>query len=213
MRNSAISGRRLAGPSAGSGWSLYVSAQQWAGEITHGLYAADWDQVIREFDARTARAEKAVAATPGATGTSPVARVESFRDREYTADAKAKFSVVPIATYSKKAVARLYWLWSTADASPYGASFAHRLFQVWHVVLAVFTVAGLLHFRRHLAEHYPLWLVAAYLTALHFLYHVEARYTVPARPFVWIYAAAAIDYWIAKFAQRATSGTRYTVSR
>jgi hypothetical protein len=33
------------------------------------------------------------------------------------------------------------------------------------------------------------WSVPAYLTGIHFVFHVDARYSMPARPFLFIYAS------------------------
>lgn len=134
-----------------------------------------------------------------------LARQEWYVSNGYTRDAAAKIRTVPVRRLLASAFPRLYWLWSTFDISPFQTGLIHRFFQLWHVFLIAFTLIGLSLCRRSLLQQAALWMVPLYLTALHFIFHVEARFTLPARPFLWIYVAVAIDRGIALLERQRTS--------
>ena len=197
IRNTIVCGR-LAGPAGGSGLSIYTSAQMWAGETSFRLLLPEWVDAIHEFNRRNLEVAGALS-KPGALkpGASPVAAREIAVDRSYYPDALAKMRKVPLHQYLLRALPRIYWLWSTADASPWTPGRLHRFIQGWHVFLVAFTLFGVYLSRDKLNTHLILWLMPVYLTLLHFVFHVEARYTVPARPYVWIYAAVGINQIVA----------------
>lgn len=206
VRNSRLVGR-LTGPGASGGWSLYVSAQQWSGELSYRLLKPEFIPILADFNSRVAAAGRAVPAS-SVTGTRSLAAVrEWYADRLYARDAKAKWRAIPPQRFLLGALPRAYWLWSTSDVSPANPPILHRLIQIWHVLLVALAAGGLILCRRRLAAQMILWIPAVYLTLLHFVFHVEPRYTVSARPLVWIYAAVAAE-WLATL--RAARGVRAT---
>ena len=48
------------------------------------------------------------------------------------------------------------------------------------------------HDRRRLPELWPFYAAAVLLTGLHLVFHVQPRYTLPARPVLFAFAAAAL---------------------
>ena len=63
--------------------------------------------------------------------------------------------------------------------------------QLQFALLALLVLAGLVIRRRTLGRDWPLWLGAVYVTALHLVFHMEGRYSMPARPMLLVYAGAS----------------------
>lgn len=194
VRNSLLAGHPVTIHSGG-GWTFYVSMQQYAGEVTYRLLRPEWEAVVAEFNLRTSQAEAALIASGGpsiAQAETFRARVEVLRDRQAWVDGLEKARHLRPAQVAFSVPRRLFWLWSTADASPWRTGLLHRAQQVLHVFLMVSTVVGLVLARRGLGSHGLVWLIPVYFTALHLVFAVEARYTLPARPFVLMYPALAL---------------------
>jgi 4-amino-4-deoxy-L-arabinose transferase-like glycosyltransferase len=175
----------------GAGWTLYVSAQQYKGEISNGMLRPEWDRVVDEFNRRAAPALIEATEEPG-SAESILARQERARDRKYQLDAMAMLREIPASQYLKQIPKRVLMLWSTADSSPWATGWFHRFQQVLHVGLFLLAVFGCYLCRRTFYQDWPLWLVPAYLTLLHLVFHVEARYTVPSRQFVFVYSGVCL---------------------
>jgi hypothetical protein len=92
--------------------------------------------------------------------------------------------------------ARLWYLWGNGDYAVVSAavvSTAHQLDQLEFDVLAVLTLLGLaIGLRRLKLRAWPLLLLPLYLTCMHLVFHVEARYTMPARPLLLIFAGLGL---------------------
>jgi hypothetical protein len=87
---------------------------------------------------------------------------------------------------------RMFWLWSTANCSPWQTGPFHRLVQVFHVLLMGLALCGTFLNWRHILVQWPLWIYALYQTLLHVVFHVEARFTLEARLGLCLYAGAAV---------------------
>jgi hypothetical protein len=95
-----------------------------------------------------------------------------------------------------RAPARLRALWGPVDATPREQRWttsARLLGFLQYWLLAALAVAAVFLRRRRLLRDWPLWLPAAYLTAVHMVIHVESRYTLPARPGLIVLAALALS--------------------
>ncbi|MGH2950912.1 MAG: ArnT family glycosyltransferase [Solirubrobacterales bacterium] len=92
---------------------------------------------------------------------------------------------------------RLQALWGTADFPPSRLeSLVHRLAQAQWVVLILLAAVGVWAGRARWIQLWPVWLVPAYLTLLHFVFQAEARYTIPGRPFLLVFSAVgALVLW------------------
>ncbi|NNE99527.1 MAG: hypothetical protein HKN25_10960, partial [Pyrinomonadaceae bacterium] len=60
-------------------------------------------------------------------------------------------------------------------------------------LIFAFVVAGIWNSRVRIWQHWLLWLPAVYLTLAHLVFHVEARYSFPARPFLIVFAAVGLS--------------------
>jgi hypothetical protein len=171
---------------ASAGSSLMASADQYAGTISYKFTVADWARYDAQSNAVT---------MPVSPLTNSTARQQVASDSALTEEARRIFSRQSIGGILKSIPRRIAYLWGTADFTPEGTSWsliAHRLAQLQYALLGIFALAGLVMRRRTLLREWPLWITAAYLTALHLVFHVEGRYSLTARPMLFIYAATAV---------------------
>jgi len=74
----------------------------------------------------------------------------------------------------------------------------HRFSQIDYVLVFLAVFIGVVMNRKQLVAQWPLWIVPVYITAIHLVYNVEPRYTMPARPFLFLYAGFAVHAMIVK---------------
>jgi hypothetical protein len=113
-------------------------------------------------------------------------------DAECQRDARTKFREAGPARWLLDLPIRVVWLWSTAYMFPW-RGFPHRVAQVIHAVLIGLAGISVFSTRDRWREHAYLLLLPLYLTGLHLVFHVEARYTVPARMFIFIFSAVGLS--------------------
>jgi hypothetical protein len=166
----------------GSGAGRYASAEQNLGRLAIPLDGNAWVSFKRmsrrlSHDLRRGRY-------------TPVEQVTFDRRM-----AKAAPSV-PFHDVFARVPARLSALWGPVDATPREQRWttsARLLGYLQYWLLAVLVAAAVFLRRRRLLRDWPLWLPAAYLTAVHMVIHVESRYTLPARPALIVLAALALS--------------------
>jgi hypothetical protein len=173
---------RIVPMAATSGSSLFASAEQYAGNISYKFTLEDWDMY-------RAQARRKVPRISGVMS----AREELEADDAYRSAARRTFLDLGVGQVARSVPKRLAYLWGTADSPPAGrgGTALHRLGQAQYALLVLLTLAGLVMRRRRLLTEWPIWIVAVYLTLLHLVFHIEGRYTLPARPVLLVYAAIA----------------------
>lgn len=203
-RNSLLVGKPV-GPSSGGAWGLLVSARQYNGDLSYGLLESEWVDTIAEFNQHYAEAERIVKNDPAAKDPehARLTKIETVLNEGLLRDASRKFRELSVGQILTSLPSRLYWLWSTADFSPWAARPFHRILQLWHLITVALALVGVWGLRKHLVGHWLLWITPVYLTALHLVFHVEARYTVPARPFLLVYTAWGLG-WLIGLTRRTT---------
>lgn len=91
---------------------------------------------------------------------------------------------------------RVAYLWAVADFPPESTYVTwHRIARFQHVALFMFALAGLAVLIRSRASRKDIvWLLAfpTVITATHLIFHVEARFTLPVRPLVFVFAAVGM---------------------
>jgi len=181
-RNLALTDRVIP-LSAASGISLYASAAQYAGDISYKFSDADWTA----FADKSERALRAGAEQP------PGWERELAVDDAYAEQARETAGRLSAGHVLGSIPKREAYLWSPADYPPPGPSYTllHRLGQLQYVALGLLVLVGLVLRRRSLLGDWPLWVGAVYLALLHLVFHVESRYSVPARPVLLVIAAFA----------------------
>jgi hypothetical protein len=181
-RNLALTDR-LIPLSAASGGSLYASAAQYAGDISYQFNDADW----QAFAAHSRPVVRAGAEH------APGWERELALDDAYREQARQLAGRLPAGKVLGSIPKREAYLWSPADYPPPGSSYTllHRLGQLQYVALGLLLLVGLVLRRRRLLADWPLWVGAVYLALLHLVFHIESRYSVPARPVLIVIAAWA----------------------
>lgn len=189
VRNHAVTGRVLP-LGAGSGTSLYASVEQYAGRSPHHLGPADFDRLYGHIGRR---AEEAQARVGAATITDPdvvVAMDDALRH-----DAREGLADVGAGRLVGSLPGRVTALWSpgaitvSLPARLQGAALA--LARAEHAALLALVVVGAVGFRRRWRDLWPLVAPALLLTLVHLAFHVEPRYSLPARPLLFVLAGAA----------------------
>ncbi len=89
---------------------------------------------------------------------------------------------------------RIAYLWSTCDTSPQWLQVGiyHRFVQGYWFLVLPFAAIGMLRRWKDVRNDWPLLLFPAFITSIHLIFHVEARYSMPARPFMLLYSAAGL---------------------
>jgi hypothetical protein len=94
-----------------------------------------------------------------------------------------------------------------ADVPPRGRlrNAPHGLAHLQYAVLVLLGLVGLAIRRRKLLSDWRLWITAIYLSILHLIFHIEARYSLPARPSLMIYSAIGACGLAAWFSHRVSA--------
>lgn len=181
----------------GSGWSFYVSVQQYRREISYRLLHSDWDLIKKDYVDRHQLAKNEVESIlAGRTESEVSASVqqELIVDRGYRVDGLLKLAKTSTSTIVADIPERILHLWSTGNLSLWSSGPYHRTVQVLHFAITSLVLLGLWRSRHlELRWHILLWLVPLYLTVIHIVFHMEPRYSFPGRPFLLVYAAIGLS--------------------
>jgi 4-amino-4-deoxy-L-arabinose transferase-like glycosyltransferase len=179
--------------SANSGQSLYISSQQYAGRISYANTPADYELLYRPgglFAQITGHSSPFASPIGGE-------RVELKANDAIQSAAGREFRKLSAGTILRSVPTRLAHLWGTADYPPVGRSFStavHRLAVVQYALILVLALAGILlsAMAGRVRDMWPLLLFPAYTTFVHLVFNVEARFTIPDRPFLIVFAGIAL---------------------
>ncbi len=171
---------------AGSGVSLYASAEQYAGRFPYEHPTAqDWTRFYSQvYTARFFQRYKR-----------NDVRAQVALNSNLTHQALSLLRQLPVSAILKSLPRRIVYMWGPSDSTPPHhrlSSLMHKLGIIYWGILALLILVGMILRRRTLLADWPLWIFAAYMTVVHVVYHVEARYTLPARPLLLAYAALAV---------------------
>jgi 4-amino-4-deoxy-L-arabinose transferase-like glycosyltransferase len=204
IRNKIVSGEFV--PLAtGKGVSLYVSAQQYQGDISYSIPLSDWVKIIEEDNRRGLDSREKINALDLRQESTSLnlplnPRIELLQDKTYTTNAFEKFSTIPIKNYLFGYPKRIAYLFSTSDAAPANIyDSTHPLVQLQFAIFAFLILVGVMVQRKLILQQYLLWLVPIYIIVLHTIFHVESRYSIPAKPFLLIYAGIGINFLFKQF--------------
>ncbi|MCI0555797.1 MAG: glycosyltransferase family 39 protein [Anaerolineae bacterium] len=184
IRNYFVTGK-LVPLSVDSGFVLYVSAQQYTGEVNNQLTGSDWKKILDENNARR-QVLKSVA--PPAE-IPPTVYQEMKMNQDYRAEAFQKIQSQSVFQLLLRTPGRVIAFWSVGDSL---LRKFHKLTYIFFAIITILTVAGIVMCRKALSKQWVLWIFPVYLTLLHLVFHIETRYSFPARPFLLIYAGVAI---------------------
>ena len=185
VRNIAVSGQFLPF-GANSGLSLLASARQYAGDHNEQFRPPYLDTISEDLILIDAQLGTPPGTAPGldeGLGGGPAR--EAMLDARLSEQAKEELAQLSLADIGIGIPKRLSVLWADPTAMPLFA-------WIDHVLVAVGFLGAALSVRRR-RDLWPLWFIAAYISAFHVVFHVEDRYSLPARPLLFVFAAGCID--------------------
>ena len=193
IRNASVADRLIPLGTLSS-QSLYFSLEQYLGKTTYAQLPADSDALAADGTQRLKALARAYDSRPHDTDVARGTLLQVQLSDSYSDSVRDELKELTAGDVVGDVPRRLQAIWGTADLqSPrLQHSWLHQLAKAQYVLLLLLAAAGAVLLRRRWRELWPLWLVPAYLTALHFIYQAEARYTIPARSFVLVFAAAAV---------------------
>jgi hypothetical protein len=172
-----------------SGMSLFASAQQYAGAISYKFTVPEWSHWIADCEVRREAADRLLSAAPDSVVPLGL-REEMAVDRSYKRDALAGFRSVTLRELRSTLPLRFVYLWGVGDVWASGR--LHHLVQLDYLLLAGLTFVGVWKCFRVIRQQWMLLIIPIYLTAIHTVFHVETRYSFPARPLLLTYAGVGI---------------------
>lgn len=184
----------------GGGESLWISAIQYEGKLSYAMPVDEWRRYIETRDAKETAINKELD-NPQSQLSQRVnkelprqLKVEILLENQFKEEGKTEFGKISVATIIKGIPKRFAYLWSTLDTSPYSATngLFHRFVQISYVLLILLFLIGIVLSFKSLLSQYALWLFPVYLTFFHLIFHVEPRYSMPGRFFLFIYAGIAM---------------------
>jgi 4-amino-4-deoxy-L-arabinose transferase-like glycosyltransferase len=181
-----------------SGVGLYASAKQYAGgvgsvaEAMHGWVLVGPEDAQRIAAARQ-KAEQMNVADPGFLA-------ELIYERQCRADAIRIIRSLSARQILTALPLRYLYFAGPSDLGPWINTPFHRVVQLDFLCLVVLVLVGAWMARRWLLTAWLLWLPLVYLALVHTIFHVEARYSLPARPFILILAAVPLSAMASKLA-------------
>jgi 4-amino-4-deoxy-L-arabinose transferase-like glycosyltransferase len=197
-RNYVISGRLLLS-SAGSE-SFYWSIRQYKGETNYNLWQQWETQYFPSLKAKEIVADEEIRNSIDAGTLSAPASVtrELSIDSQWRADAKAEMADLTVWQVISRIPRRVLALWAPSYIHAPSWLYVPVIqrtpeVQIWLMIGGA--LFGLWARRRELVREWPLWIVPIYLTAIHMIFHLETRYSIPGHPFLLIFAAVGM-MWI-----------------
>jgi 4-amino-4-deoxy-L-arabinose transferase-like glycosyltransferase len=186
LRNRVLSGKWVF--SSAVYLSLYASALQYNQKLSYAFTNDDWKIFLADLNSR---AEKARAEL-GDHATRP--ELELKIDESYKDSLSKEIRDINVSLLPRNLLLRVGYLWSANDMSPSEiyATFYHRIAQVHYLLISLLILVGVWRMRMKILSNWLLWITALYLTLVHLVFHIEARYSLPARPLLLIYASMAI---------------------
>ncbi len=198
IRNATLSHKLVV--TAADGESLYLSMLQYKGRVSYAFTVDNWQKVyipeLYKREDEVARRLKSVTSDSSSSQSEPPLPIQKqlLLNELWRQGAREEFRQLTFVQIVKSLPKRLAYLWSTCDMSPQWlqAGFFHRLVQGQFGLLFLFTVLGIWFRRKNLLREWPLWIFPVYLMTIHLFFHIEARYSMPARTFLLIYSAVGI---------------------
>jgi 4-amino-4-deoxy-L-arabinose transferase-like glycosyltransferase len=190
IRNYRLTGKWML--NSVSNQTLNASARQYAGKTSYAFTTPEWEEFLADLRRRNEEIDRQTAAqVPPAT----VIEKELLLEESYKTDLRAELKELSAAQVIKSLPKRIAYLWSPSDLAPPDIynNFYHRLSQAYYLLAAILILYGLYLRKNHLKEDWILLAPAVYITLIHLVFHVESRYSIPARPFLMIFAAVGIN--------------------
>gem|GEM_PF-5079688 len=191
IRNTVLAGRPMT-LGTGGGIVLYASVLQYADTPMVRVQVVDWVQWLAYQKAVIAKATDQVDTIEKTTplGMPKSIAIELATDKLYKDNAVELFRTIPVTTFFKTAIKRLFWMWYVI----WGYGLDNRNFFHWMQFRWIFSVelllAGIYRMRNHIFSYWIFWAPALYLTCFHMVFSFDERYLLPARVLLGVICAA-----------------------
>ncbi|MGH9224828.1 MAG: ArnT family glycosyltransferase, partial [Acidimicrobiales bacterium] len=200
VRNYRVAHRFLPG-GALSGVSLYVSAQQYAGKISPQFTVADWDKFFADAERVTRLAD---GRSTGAIPETP--QDQLVADEKFRRAAAREIRRVPVTKMLLRLPSRIAYLWSIADSPPPKHYYMwHLLGRIQYALLVGLSAIGFVSLARRRLDRravVSILIWPLYITLVHLVFHVEARYSLPTRPAMMLLGAVGAVAVMARLRSR-----------
>ncbi|MFV0389616.1 MAG: ArnT family glycosyltransferase [Pyrinomonadaceae bacterium] len=211
IRNYIITNKFIPMTVMTSSETLFYSLWQYEGIITYAFSQQEWQTVYfpdlfrryREVDEQMNKGE----IPANLANLPPTIQKEFLLEQNFKQSINEELRKIKVSTILKSSPKRFAYLWGTADYAPLDIynGFLHRLGQLQYLILFGLIILGIFLGYRQLSDQWMLWLLPFYLTAIHFIFLVEGRYTLPARPLLLIYCSIAIVWLWNRFVKKGES--------
>lgn len=184
LRNIVVSGEFVPF-GANSGLSLFASARQYQGEHNERYWPQYLPTIAENLQIIDAEIPPPPGTAPGldeGVGGGPAR--EAALDRMLTEQAIDRFASLSTGQILTGMGKHLIVLWSV----PPGLAPLANI----DAALMLGALAGLVIAARERKAHWPLWVLPVYLSFFHLIFHVEARYSLPARPLLLVFTGLAM---------------------
>src|SRR5262249_44850898 len=138
------------------GEGLFMSARQYAGDISYQITLAEWDRIIGDEEARARAVHAAMDAESDSSGVQPSVRFALRLDQSYQGDAVRLFRTLSPAQIVRGMPLRLRHLWGVGD---WGTGLTHRISQVDYVLMTLLIAVGCRLNYAKLRTHWLVWLI------------------------------------------------------
>jgi 4-amino-4-deoxy-L-arabinose transferase-like glycosyltransferase len=183
LRNKALTGKWIF--SSSTFQSLNVSVLQYNGKISYDLTDEEWKSCLADQRSRMEKAKTNVATRP---------EQELELEKSYRDSLSREVGKINVYQLPKNLLLRIAHFWWPIDVSPpeIKSAFYHRVTQAHFLLISLLIFVGAWWRRQRLFSDWLLWCPALCLTFAHLIFHVEPRYSLPARPLLLIYSSVAI---------------------
>jgi 4-amino-4-deoxy-L-arabinose transferase-like glycosyltransferase len=189
-----------------SGITIWNSALQYAGLFSYHGSNEDWALYGADYTRRMSAAAKRVDAT---SPVSPSIQIELMTDADWRAEAKRIFKGVSLPTYFRRTLEGAFWLWS--PGTPFTEGWVPLLCQAQWLFLVTLIGLGAWFTRNEWRRYWIVWVILAYITVIHLIFHVEPRYSFPGRPIMLLLAgltmARLLEWKLTHAQQKAVQAT------
>jgi 4-amino-4-deoxy-L-arabinose transferase-like glycosyltransferase len=205
IRNAVLSHKLILSPTGPE--SLLCSMLQYKGMISYALTLKEWQEVYfpeiywkgqEEVDKKINSIE--FSSKDSSSHIPRSVQKELLLNEFWQRRASEEFRQLTFIQITKSLPKRLAYLWSTCDMAPLSllGGIFHRFVQGHFILLFLLAISGILLRWKNFGKEWILWIFPIYVTLAHLFFHIEPRYSMPARPFILIYSAAGF-IWLSDF--------------
>jgi 4-amino-4-deoxy-L-arabinose transferase-like glycosyltransferase len=175
--------------------TAYLSVLQYKGKISYAFTFEEYSNFVADFKKRWSDIHQQAELTPK---NETMIDKELLLEESYQTDLNTERQTLTWTQIIFSIPKRIAYLWSTSDSSPpeiYN-TFYHRFAQLHFLFITLLILLGICLRLKNFKTEWFIIAPAVYITLIHLIFLMESRYSIPARPFLLIFAATAI-VWLA----------------